>query len=73
MDAQAVEGLLAVVVLLLGGGAIALGVVLLVRGRRRGPDGGRGSAMLTFGITALVIGAFVLVPALVMLLVPPAN
>lgn len=53
--------------LLVGLSIVGLGVLLLVLGRRRGPDGGAGSAMLAFGITALMIGAGVATPCLVML------
>lgn len=55
--------------LLLGILVILVGVAMLVGGRRRGADGGAGSAMLAFGITALVIGCVIAVPALIWLVV----
>lgn len=55
--------------LLLGILIVLVGVAMLVGGRRRGADGGAGSAMLALGITALVIGCVVAVPALIWLVI----
>ncbi|MGY3127181.1 putative membrane protein YkgB [Agrococcus sp. UYP33] len=67
--ATAFPFLLLVGALLLGVLVILVGVALLVGGRRRGPDGGAGSAMLTFGITALVIGCVIAVPPAIWLVI----
>ena len=61
------DALTGTIVLAVGLAIVALGIVLLVLGRRRGPDGGAGSAMLAFGITALLLGTMAAAPAFFLL------
>lgn len=62
---------LVVLMLLAGAVAIAGGVVLLVLGSRRHDDS-TSRPLLAFGVTALVIGTALAVPALLALLAPLA-
>ena len=63
---------LVVLMLLAGAAAIAGGIALLVRGSRRHDDS-TSRPLLAFGVTALVIGTALAVPALLALLAPLAS
>ena len=63
---------LVVLMLLAGAAAIAGGITLLVLGSRRHDDS-TSRPLLAFGVTALVIGTALAVPALLALLAPLAS